>query len=202
MWNSPEECLALLELLSRGTLKRRRAQSRAFDALAELPWTRVTGRRDELGLVEDRRSELVALLERVWPTWGEGLSDLAAHGLPPTPDGWGRLLDARRAQSIPELPARLNRRTAAALAAPHSKATLTEARRSGLGETEATHDGTVRLRPPAGLKARTRHGDIDLTAVARVLGEVAIPERAFMDGLRLEGERLAQVHSTVLGALR
>lgn len=59
--------------------------------------------------------------------------------------------------------------------------------RSGLGETEATHDGTVRLRPPAGLKARTRHGDIDLTAVARVLGKVAIPERAFMDGLRLEG---------------
>ena len=202
MWNSPEECLALLELLSRGTLKRRRAQSRAFDALAELPWTRVTGRRDELGLVEDRRSELVALLERVWPTWGEGLSDLAAHGLPPTPDGWGQLLDARRAQSIPELPARLNRRTAAALAAPHSKATLTEARRSGLGETEATHDGTVRLRPPAGLKARTRHGDIDLTAVARVLGEVAIPERAFMDGLRLEGALRAVLFVENLGAWR
>jgi len=83
MWNSPEERLALLELLSRGTLKRRRAQSRAFDALAELPWTRATARRDELGLVEDRQSELVVLLERVWPTWGEGLADLAGTAFHP-----------------------------------------------------------------------------------------------------------------------
>jgi hypothetical protein len=133
MWDSAEERLALLKLLSRGTFKRRRPWSRAFDALAELPWTRATGRRDEFGLVEDRRSEFVALLERVWPAWSEGLSDLAAHGLPPTPDGWGRLLDARRAEAIPELPARLNRCTAASFTASHSKATLTEARRSALG---------------------------------------------------------------------
>ena len=104
---------------------------------------------------------------------------------------WGRLLDAR-----------LNRRTAASLAAPHSKATLTEAKRSAFGETEATHDGTVHLRPPARLKARTRHGDIDLTAVARVLGEVAIPERAFMDGLRLEGELRAVLLVEHLGVWR
>ena len=56
MWEAADERLALLELLSRGSLKRRRAQGAAFDALAELPWTRVTGRRDELGLVEDRRA--------------------------------------------------------------------------------------------------------------------------------------------------
>jgi len=60
----------------------------------------------------------------------------------------------------------------------------------------------VRLRPPAGLKARTRHGEIYLTAVARVLGEITIPELAFMDGLRLKEERFALVHCRVLGGLR
>jgi hypothetical protein len=202
MWDAMEERLALLELLSRTTLKRRCAQSAAFEALSELPWTRATGRRDELGLVEERRYELVALLERVWPTWREGFADLAAHGLPPTPEGWGRLLDARRAVGIPVLPERLNRRTAASLAAPHSKATLTAARLAGLGETEATHDGTVRLRPPDGLVVRTTRGAVNLAAVANVLGEVCIPERAFLDGLVLEGPLRAVLLVENLGAWR
>ena len=202
MWEAADERLALLELLSRASLKRRRAQGAAFDALAELPWTRVTGRRDELGLVEERRHELVALIERVWPAWRDELADLTAQGLPPTPEGWGRLLDARRAAGIPELPERLNRRTAAALAAPHSKATLTEGRRAALGDIEATHDGTVRLRPPAGLVARTTRGVVDLAAIATVLGEVAIPERAFLDGLALEGQMRAVLLVENLGAWR
>jgi Uncharacterized protein conserved in bacteria C-term(DUF2220) len=61
-------------------------------------------------------------------------------------------------------------------------------RRAALGDTEATHDGTVRLRPPAGLVAQTTWGMIGLAAIAHVLGEVAIPERAFLDGLHLEGD--------------
>jgi hypothetical protein len=202
MWETSDERLALLELLSCGSLKRRRAQGAAFEALAELPWTRVTGRRDELGLVEERRRELVALIERVWPAWRDELADLTAQGLPPTPEGWGRLLDARRAVDLPELPGRLNRRTAAALAAPHSKAPLTVGRRAALGNTEPTHDGTVRLRPPAGLVARTTRGVVDLTEAARVLGEVAIPERAFLDGLQLEGELRAVLLVENLGAWR
>lgn len=202
MWETSASRLALLELLARGTLKRRGAQAAAFDALAELPWTRATGRRAELRLVEGRRPELVALLERLWPAWREALVALTAEGLAPTPEGWGRVLDARRAAGLPELPARLNRRTAAALAAPHTKATLTARRQAALGATEATHDGTVRLRPPAGLVARGRQGVVDLGAVARVLGEVALPERAFLDGLQLEGELRALLLVENLGAWR
>lgn len=162
----------------------------------------VSGRRDEIGLAEERRPALVLLLECVWPAWCEGLSDLTAHGLPPTPDGWSRLLDARRAEGIPELPEPLKRRTAAALAAPHSKATRTDARRLALGDVEATHDGTVRLRPPVGLVARTRRGDVDLPAVASVLGEVAIPERASLDGLLFEGKLRGVLLVENLGAWR
>lgn len=202
IWEEPAARLALLELLTRGKLLRRRAQVGAFEVLAELPWTRLTGRRDEIALVEARRGELVALLERFWPDWRSALADLAEHGLPPTPEGWSRLLDRRRARDLPDLPERLNRRTAAALAAPHSKSTLTATRLAALGSTEATHDGILRLRPPAGTWARTQGGRLDLSAIAAVLGEVAIPERAFRDGLTLEGEWRALLLVENLGAWR
>lgn len=200
MWQTPAERLALLELLARGALKRRRAQAAPWDALAELPWTRRTGRRDELGLVESRRGELVALLSRAWPAWGEALAALTAGGLPPTPEGWAALEDAERAEGLPALPGQLNRRTAAALAAPHSKATLTGRRLIALGDVEPTHDGSVRLRPPRGLVARAPQGAVDLASVAAVLGEVSLPERALKAGLELEGDVRAVLLVENLGA--
>lgn len=202
MWETTEERLALLELLVRGTLRLRRGQAAAYETLAELPWTRATGRRDEIALVKDRRPELVSLIERVWPVWSEALVVLAARGLPPTPEGWGRLEDARRADRLPALPERINRRTAAALTASHSKAMLTERRLLALDGTESTHDGSVRLRPPRGITARTRHGLVDLTAIAAALSEVSIPERALKDGLVLEGSIRAVLLVENLGAWR
>ena len=203
IWESDNARLALLELLCRGVLRRRRAQVEAYEALSELPWTRVTGRRDEIGMVEDRRSELAGLIDRVWPAWRGVLADLTAAGLPPTPEGFLRLVDRERAAGIPvDLPGRVNRRTAAALTAPHSKATLTQARRGVLGESDPTHDGSIRLRPPTGLSVRTSAGTVDLSAAAAVLGEVSIPERAFLDGLTFEGTIRAALLVENLGAWR
>ena len=202
IWESDNARLALLELLSRGKLKRRRTQSEAYDALAELPWTRATGRRDELSVARERRTELTGLIDRVWTAWRDVLANLVAAGLPPTPDGYGRLLDMERAAAIPELPDRINRRTAASLTASHSKASLTEARRGALGETDPTHDGSIRLRPPAGLSARTANGVVDLSGIATVLGEVSIPERALLDGLAFDGTIRAVLLVENLGAWR
>ena len=202
IWESDTARLTLLELLSRGKIKRRQAQAEAYDTLAELPWTRATGRRDEIGVVEERRIELAGLIDRVWPKWRNVLADLAAAGLPPTPEGYGRLLDGQRAAAIPELPQRINRNTAAVLTASHSKASLTQTRRGALGEAEPTHDGSIRLRPPAGLSARTATGTVDLGGIAAVLGEVSIPERALLDGLALEGTVRAVLLVENLGAWR
>ena len=79
IWENDYARLALLELLSRGSLKRRRTQLEAYDALAELPWTRATGRRDEIGVVEERRTELAGLIDRVWPAWRFTSSAFAAR---------------------------------------------------------------------------------------------------------------------------
>ncbi len=58
MWESDNARLAILELLSRGAPNRWRAQVEAYDALAEPHWTRPTGRRDVIGLVEERSAEV------------------------------------------------------------------------------------------------------------------------------------------------
>jgi hypothetical protein len=202
IWENDNARLALLELLSHGSLKRRRNQLEAYAALAELPWTRATGRRDEIGVFEDRRKELAGLIDRVWPAWRDVLADLVAAGLPPTPDGYGRLLDIERAAAVPDLPDRINRRTAASLTAPNSKASITETRRGALGGTDTSHDGAIRLRPPAGLSARTANGTVNLSGIATVLGEVSIPERALLDGLVFEGAIRAVLLVENLGAWR
>ena len=202
IWESINARLALLEILSAGTLKRRRIQAEAYATLAELPWTRQSGRRDQIRLVDERRTEVVELIGRVWPAWRENLAELVAAGLPPTPVGYGRLRDRARASGLSELPIRINRKTAMALTGPNSKSSLTEERRATLGETDLTHDGSIRLRPPAGLAARTRKGVVDLGGIAAVLGEVSIPERAFLDGLVFDGAIRAALLVENLGAWR
>lgn len=202
MWTTINARLALLELLSTGQLKRRRSQCETFDALAQLSWTWTMRRRDHIGVVDARRFELVALLDRVWPEWRVELAHLVEVGLPPTPEGWSALEDRRRAEGLPDLPALLNRRTAASLTAGRSKAGLSDTRRASLGSTEATHDGIVRLRLDAPLVARLSHGSIDLAATASLLGEAALPERALRQGLTLEGQLSATLLVENLGAWR
>lgn len=205
MWGEVVSRLALLELYAIGALRRRKRQEVVWAELAALPWTARTSRRDELVLVESRRADLVVLLDRVWPGWREVLAALEGLGLEPTPTGWAEYEDHLRATRVPAVPAKVNRKTAASLVAPHSKSTLTARRLAALGgggelvEVDTTHDGLVRMRPPAGLFARTPRGGLDLAAVAAVLGEVALTERSFQ-GLSFEGEVRALLTIENLGA--
>lgn len=153
--------------------------------LDQLPWTRRTGRRDEISLVPEGQASIIELLDRVWPSWQADRQALAARQLNPTPADWRRLKDLLRAQDVPVLPARLNLRTAASSVAPHSKASLSTLRRAALGETVTTRDGIVRLRPPPGLAFIRDGRELDAVSIASVLGEVAVTERALLDGTTL-----------------
>jgi hypothetical protein len=202
MWERIEDRLALLELLTMGVLRRRSAQLTAHTWLSELSWTLASGRRDEVALVLERRSELVALLNRVWPVWRDEHVALLEAGEPPTPAGWSRLADRQRSNALPDLPDRMNRRTAAAMTAPGSKSILTAARLDVLGGLEVVDDGLVRVRPPPGLVARRARQTLALDDVEAVLDEVGISDRALRDGLVLEGAVDAVLLVENLGAWR
>ena len=187
MWERDEDRLALLELLDAGCLRRRSGQDEAWRLLDELPWTRRTGRRDEFELLPEHKNTLVELLDRVWPRWRLGIEALTERGLGPTPTDWRRLQDLVRAEEVMELPHRLNRRTATSAVGPHSKSSLSLIRRAALGDTTVTRDGIVRLRPPPGVCFIRGDATLDATEVAAVLGEIAVTERALLDGTVLTG---------------
>jgi hypothetical protein len=202
MWERIEDRLALLELLASGSLKRRAGQAEAHAWLSELSWTRASGRRDEIRLVQARRSELVALLDRVWTGWRADQLDLLVAGEPSTLAGWSRLSDRRRAGALPDLPDRVNRRTAAAATAGGAKSSLTSNRLQALGTVDVTADGVARLRPPPGVLATRAGTRLALDEVVEVLDEVSVSDRALRAGLRLVGEIEAVLLVENLGAWR
>lgn len=188
MWDRPLHRAALLELCVEGRLTKRKGQAEAWNELDELSWTKRTTRGDELVIVEMRRAEVEELLGRVWPEWRSVAAALKAEGLPTSPRGLARLEELQRQAATPgPFPARLNKRTAAAAVAPHSKAGLTKQRRQALGEVDLTRDGIVRVRPHRGLSLRCDGRTLDPSAWVATLGEIALPERALQSGLELTG---------------
>jgi hypothetical protein len=187
MWERDEDKLLLLELYVHGRVRKRREQEEAWQWLSELSWTRRAARRHEMRLAPEHEATLAALLDQVWPEWREALQMLSERELAPTPAGWRRLQDMRRAEEVTGLPERLNRRTALSAVAPHSKAGLSTTRRAVLAGTAVTSDGIVRLRPPIGLRLLRGDRALDAGEIAAVLGEVTLTERALLDGTRLEG---------------
>ena len=187
MWEHDENKLALLELYVTGNLRQRAGQKEAWAELNGLRWTRRTSRRGWLELVPEHKPTVQNLLDRIWPGWQQEWQALTDAGLNPTPEDWRRWQDQLRAGQVGELPGRLNRRTALSTVAPHSKANLNQARRQALGDTTVTSDGIIRLRPPAGLYLLRGGVVFDAVTIASVLGEVAVTERALLDGTLIAG---------------
>jgi hypothetical protein len=185
MWDRIEHRLALLELVVTGRLRRRKSQEQAWTWLAELPWTRRSSRREEI--VEARPEELLRLLDQAWPEWRQAWTELEAAGLSVSEQGWRRLQEIQHSQTSIQLPPSLNRRTALAQVGSHSKASMSQIRRQALQDVLLTHDGIVRLRPSTGLGIQRADQYLDACAVAKMLGEVVISERALASGTRLAG---------------
>jgi hypothetical protein len=185
MWDRIEHRLALMELVVTGRLRRRKSQEQAWTWLAELPWTRRSGRRDQI--VGARPEELLRLLDQAWPEWRRVRTELEAAGLSASEQGWRRLQEIQHSKSTVQLPPSLNRRTAVAQVGPHSKASMSQVRRQALQDVALTHDGIIRLRPSAGLWIQRGGQHLDAQSVAAMLGEVVISERALASGTRFAG---------------
>ena len=189
MWERDENRLAVVEFVHTGKLKRRENQREAWEWLAQLRWTKATGRRDEFALAAGMRSEIEEVLDRRWPEWRDTQTRLVEAGLPVTHEGWKALQDTERAGLAGGLPRRLNAKTATAYVGPHSKAGLTDARRTALAGIELTRDGIVRLRPNNGLMLERTDRRMDASTFVDIAGEVVLNERALRDGTRLTGVR-------------
>jgi hypothetical protein len=202
MWHEQPHRLALLELVTRGTLKRRSTQKEAFDDLLRLGWVHRTGRRDVVAIDEARRADLERTLDRAWPVWRDARDALEALALTPDEQGWRALVEQMRLADVDveRMPERLNRRTALAALAAHSKAPLTQRHREALGDTLLTRDGIVRMRACPGVRISRGDQSYDATDLAALLGEVVVSERALRDATRIAGSPRALLTVENVGA--
>lgn len=205
-WKPIEHRLALLELMSLNVLTKRVRQAKVYDWLSELKWTQRTKKRDQIKLLDEPK--IITLLNNVWKEWHEEYLQLLECGFPPTPTGWRKYKDDRRALMIKrdlttkQLPTHLSKHTASAITAPTAKSELTKTRRSLLSEQKITNDGLVRIRPPKGFIARQKTEFLELDPIITIFDEVGISDRALQNGLILEGTLRAVVLVENLGAWR
>ena len=139
MWDSDENRFAVLELVHEGRLTRREGQRKAWEWLAQLRWTKATGRRDELALAAGMQSEVGEMLDRRWPEWRAAQARLVESGLPVTHEGWKALQDAERAGRVGALPKRLNEKTAAACGRPALQGGPHRRAQNGLSRESNSH---------------------------------------------------------------
>ncbi len=176
--------MALLELVQRGALARRRSREALVEQLLDCGWVRQGPRADEILLSERHRGDVCALLDRIFPSWRATAEALDAAGLPPTAAGLKALRRSRRAAAA-ILPERLNRRVAVSLLAEHSKVDPAGLPRSH--NLTLTRDSAVRLRPSAGLRITRGKRALDARDLAQIQGELLLTERALSSGTALGG---------------
>jgi hypothetical protein len=182
-WENSEYRAALLKLWATHILKRSSKVQPLVEHLLELGWITQSPRQSELMLNELGLARLPVLLDRVWPTWRETLDQLHNANLPLTAEGLGDL--ARTSRSLPPLPQRLHHKTYAALARAHSKC-LTD-KEPLPSDLTLTTDGVLRIRANQGLILGLGTHQLSGDEVMAAVGEVILPERAILDGIRVYG---------------
>ncbi len=186
-WRDEDSRSLLLELWMQGSAKRRTRQREALEHLERAGWTTATSRASEVALVDRRRFDLAAMLDGCWEEWRSVAQALALESLPPTVSGLREL--RRRQRELPQLPDRLSQRTAAALVADHSKASLGVEHLDMLGDTRIMRDGAALIRSNAGLELVRDELRFGAAKLMELQGVLAITQRALQDGTRFEGAR-------------
>jgi hypothetical protein len=177
-WRNPQVRAALLALQEYGEITHRRGLAALIEHLENLGWLLPGARRDRFYLSETGKTCLPDLLNQVFPDWREVLENLKTRNLPLSDKGLAQLKQSAR--NLPPLPRRLHHKTWAALSSAHSKATPAP----NPDAPQLTQDNLLRVRPNRGLQLRSGANLMDCDAVSLVLGEISLPERALLDGLK------------------
>lgn len=182
-WQDRDQRAALLRLWETGVLRKTQKVRHIADYLLSLGWVTQSARQNELTLNESGSEQLPSLMDSIWPSWRQTLTQLKRAGLPFTAEGLQNL--ARSGMRFPSMPLRLHEKTFAALSGAHSKCSINAGTLPpGLS---LTTDGVLRTRPNKGLLIHAGQKRLSCDDLVQALGELDIPERAILDGIRLEG---------------
>jgi hypothetical protein len=172
-WDNDELRATALRLLLTHTVRRTKSSLELLNGLEELGFIGPTCRLQEYKLHTGKEQAFRAYLLMRWPQLP---AVEAAFACQPQAVSAVALREQRRALcTLPPHLTQLNRKTWSAWAGAHSKS----GRRAPPEGVRLTTDGTLRLRPNAGLGLVTGEGkELALGDWGHALGEVSIPERA------------------------
>lgn len=183
-WESDELRAAALRLLLGGSLRRTQHCADLVEQLDDAGLVLPTRRRDEYVLNQRRTQEYRRYLDACWPGYAEVARAFTDRG---AAEPSGAALRALRRAHLPAPTGRtlLNRKTWAAWASAHSKATDTP---HPQGVT-LTSDDVLRMRVNEGLVLRSADGhEQELASLQALATEVVLPERSFGRHWTLTGQ--------------
>lgn len=184
--NEIDRLLPYIRLLYNGELLSLTSTKAIADKCIKLRWAQLTRRKNIVTITDLGREAIPVFLTNQWHEWREYCEAVLDAGHALSVDGI-RLFEQQRKASGLVLPQVIHHKTLAAICGRHSKSGVSKSLEKTAEETLITTDQMLRLKANKGLIVSYASGKLDCDITMDAFGEVAIPERAFINGLKLEG---------------
>ena len=184
-----EKLLPYLRILNEKRLAVNKSSKAAAEHLLSLRWA-VQARQKSFVEITDKGLEFIPeYLSNQWEVWREYQDRLIEAGFDFNIEAV-KELERREKLLAVNLPKRIHHKTLAAILGIHSKTGISKGLSEKLTETTITTDQSLRFYANRGMTLSLAGGkSIDCDYIMSVIGEVSLPERSFLDGIRISGAR-------------
>jgi hypothetical protein len=182
-----EDVLPLLKILEEGKLTVSKPLKPIGDRLLTLRWAVQSRYKSVIELTDKGRGSIPELLSNQWPEWQKTRDALKGADLPIDMASIFELERANRLNGL-NVPSMIHCKTITSILGKHSKTGVSKRLAAALPNTTITTDQTLRFYANKGLELKAKDGFTQsCDPLMAILGEVAVPERAFLHGLQLCG---------------
>jgi hypothetical protein len=185
--NKIDKLLPYIKLLYNGEILSSTSTKSIAEKCLKLRWAQLTRRSNIIALTDLGRESIPTFLTNQWPEWKEYSDTVLASGQALSVDGI-RLFEQQKKTAGLVLPNMIHHKTFASICGKHSKAGISKSLGKIAEEGLITTDQILRLWANKGLVVSYGEGEnLSCDKIMKAFGEVAIPERAFINGFNLEG---------------
>ena len=182
-----EKMIPYLRILKEGRLAKNNTNQAVIENLVSLRWA-IQARQKSFVEITDKGVKFIPdYLSNHWDGWEEYCARLIEAGLDLNFEA-AKELERQERFAVVNLPKVIHHKTLAAIMGVHSKTGISKGLERILTGTTITTDQSLRIQANQGMTIATANGEIlDCDSLMDSLGEVAIPERAFLKGMKVGG---------------
>ncbi|MHC1698988.1 MAG: Wadjet anti-phage system protein JetD domain-containing protein [Geobacteraceae bacterium] len=183
-----EQLLTYIRLLKFGEITCSKTIESHIERCSKLRWAVPSGRKNHYLLTDLGRENIPEYLVNQWTEWEVYCEKLNLADCELSVDGVRAFERLEKITGV-ELPLRIHHKTLACCGGRHSKSGISKSLEKIAASSVVTTDQILRISANTGLKIKiSPYTEISCDQIMAVLGEVAIPERAFLDGITITGE--------------